>query len=93
MSENDRSGRHWEAVAASLAPQHQILWCHDCWRIVRAKKRGFGLKCSAPKRRGRQQLTCLARLANTAAKPPKTIAGRVGRAAAGSPGHTPPNEV
>lgn len=69
MSEND--ARRWGLVAREISKAgYSVLWCHGCWRIVRAKKRGFGLKCSAPRRKRAHKLTCLASVANQSAKRP-----------------------
>jgi len=67
MTENERARR--ENVVRELSKiGHDVLWCAGCWRIVRAKKRGFGLKCSAPRRKRSQNATCLASAANLNAK-------------------------
>ena len=67
MSESESARR--ESVVRELSKKgYDVLWCAGCWRIVRAKKRGFGLKCSAPRRKRAYKETCLASAANLIAK-------------------------
>jgi len=67
MSESESARR--ESVVRELSKKgYDVLWCAGCWRIVRAKKRGFGLKCSAPDRKRAHKETCLASAANLIAK-------------------------
>ncbi len=67
MSEKERARS--ETVVRELSKKgYNVLWCAGCWRIVRAKRRGFGLKCSAPRRKRAHRETCLASAANLNAK-------------------------
>lgn len=68
MSENERRARSGRVVRELSKAGFDVMWCSGCWRIVRAKKRGFGLKCAAPSRKQAYKLTCLASAANTIAK-------------------------
>ena len=88
MSESESARR--ESVVRELSKKgFDVLWCAGCWRIVRAKKRGFGLKCSALRRKQAHKETCLASAANTMARSAQLDRRTSSRFAADR--HTPPN--